>query len=159
MGFCDIGGNNSNNYIIGAIVINEYSLNKEIPIISSYEAYQRSKGYYNYSKSCCNEEEITKCEIEIDGIKIPFSYSYKFNTIGKHIIKYSFKKNLINMDYMFYNCSSLTSLNFSCLNTKNVASMFNIFHKCSSLSFINLSNFNSKSLQNMKEIFGGSLST
>ena len=35
-----------------------------------------------------NEEEIKQCEIEINGIKIPFYYQYKFKYKGKYIIKY-----------------------------------------------------------------------
>ena len=42
----------------------------------------------------CNEEEIKQCEIEINGIKIPFNYFYKFEKKGKNIIKYTFNNNL-----------------------------------------------------------------
>ena len=160
MGICESNGNNASeknegklndNYIIGEIFIDEYNLNTEIPIICSYEAINRQNHYLE--KSLCNEEEIIKCEIEIDNIKIPFSYSHKFNTIGKHIIKYSFKRYLTNMSYMFYGCSSLISLNFSCFKTENVASMNNIFSYCQSLTDVNLSNFNSKILINIKNLF------
>ena len=42
--------------------------------------------------------------------------------------------NVNNMSCMFYNCSSLTSLNLSNFNTNNVINMSNMFYKCSSLT-------------------------
>ena len=45
------------------------------------------------------------------------------------------------MSYMFYKCSSLTSLNLSNFNTNNVNNMSRMFSNCSSLTSLNLSNF------------------
>ena len=39
---------------------------------------------------------------------------------GENIIKIKCKNNLKNMNYLFYNCSSLISLNLSNFNTINV---------------------------------------
>ena len=44
------------------------------------------------------------------------------------------------MSYMFYGCSSLTSLNLSNFNTNNVNNMNHMFSYCSSLTSLNLSN-------------------
>ena len=44
------------------------------------------------------------------------------------------------MSYIFYGCSSLTSLNLS--NSNNVNNMSYIFYGCSSLISLDLSNFN-----------------
>ena len=38
------------------------------------------------------------------------------------------------MSHMFYNCSSLTSLNLSNFNTNNFHNMSSIFYECSSLT-------------------------
>ena len=46
------------------------------------------------------------------------------------------------MSNMFYNCSSLKSLNLSNFNTDNITDMNNMFCACSSLIELNLSNFN-----------------
>ena len=42
---------------------------------------------------------------------------------------------------MFYNCSSLTSINLSNFNTSKVKNMNLMFNKCSRLIFINILNF------------------
>ena len=57
------------------------------------------------------------------------------------------------MSYMFYYCSSLTSLNLSNFNTNNVTNMSYMFYNCSSLTFLNLSNFNTNNVNNMSYMF------
>ena len=48
--------------------------------------------------------------------------------------KSKWKNNIINMNGMFYGCSSLKSLpDISIWNTKNVTNMGHMFHGCSSL--------------------------
>lgn len=65
--------NNSNNYIIGEIYINENQINQNINII-------------NYGDN--NKKEIEdNCLIKInDNINIQFSSTYIFTTCGKHKI-------------------------------------------------------------------------
>ena len=46
------------------------------------------------------------------------------------------------MSNMFYNCSSLSSIDLSNFNTNNVTNMVYMFKGCKSLSSLNLSNFN-----------------
>ena len=46
--------------------------------------------------------------------------NYKFMSEGENIIKIKCKNPLKNMNYLFYNCSSLISLNLSNFNTINV---------------------------------------
>ena len=53
------------------------------------------------------------------------------------------------MSYMFYECSSLTSLNLSNFNTNNVNNMSCMFWYCSSLTSFNLSNFNTNNVNDM----------
>ena len=59
------------------------------------------------------------------------------------------------MSYMFYECSSLTSLNLSNFNTNNVNDMSYMFSFCSSLISFNLSNFNTNNVNYMNSIFKG----
>ena len=59
------------------------------------------------------------------------------------------------MSYIFFNCSSLTSLNLSNFNTNNVKYMSGMFCYCSSLTFLNLSNFNTNNVTNMSGMFDG----
>ena len=58
-----------------------------------------------------------------------------------------------NMEYMFYDCSSLISLNLSNFDTSQVTSMQHIFHDCTSLISLDLSNFNTSKVENMESMF------
>ena len=57
------------------------------------------------------------------------------------------------MSYIFYQCSSLTNINFSNFYTKNVINMSNMFYGCSSLTNLDLSNFDTKNVTNMNKMF------
>ena len=59
------------------------------------------------------------------------------------------------MDFMFYKCSGLTSLDLSGFNTAKVTSMLTMFYKCSGLTSLDLSNFNTSIVENMSEMFDG----
>ena len=66
-----------------------------------------------------NEKEIKEnIEIKINEKIIKFSYHHKFENEGKYIIEYSFKKDLINTNYMFSYCNSLINLNLSNFDTQ-----------------------------------------
>ena len=65
------------------------------------------------------------------------------------------KKNLLNTNYMFYNCNSLSNLNLSNFNTQNVINMSHMFSNCNSLTNLNLSNFNTQNVTNMFGMFDG----
>ena len=54
---------------------------------------------------------------------------------------------------MFYDCSSLTSLNLSNFNTNNVTNMDSMFYNCSSLTSLILTNFNTINVINMSNMF------
>ena len=97
------------------------------------------------------EENI---ELYINGKRTKFNYKYKNNKELKKIkVIFKFKKSIENMGYMFYNCSSLNSIDLSSFNTSNVTNMSNIFYKCSSLQIIDLSSFNTNSAINMYGMF------
>ena len=61
--------------------------------------------------------------------------------------------NVMNMDYMFYNCSSLTDLNIRSFNTTNVEEMRSMFFCCSILEKLDLSNFNTEKVIDMGHMF------
>jgi len=60
---------------------------------------------------------------------------------------------VINMEEIFENCSSLTSLDLSSFDTSNVTTMYYMFDDCSSLTSLDLSNFNTSSVINMGNMF------
>ena len=150
---------NYKNIIIGEIYINKEDINKDIRIINSFENYKRNDKWredreddYKYE----NEKEIKEnIIIKINGKIIEFAYYYKFKEKGKYIIEYLFKNNLTKINYMFYNCKSLTNLDLSNFNTQNVTDMNSMFSNCNSLTNLNLSNFNTQNVTNMSWMFYG----
>ena len=61
-----------------------------------------------------------------------FNFKYKFNDSKEIKVKFIFKKILINMSFMLYECNSLKSIDLSSFNTKYVINMMGIFGGCSS---------------------------
>ena len=57
-------------------------------------------------------------------------------------MEYLNTSKVTNMEGMFYNCSSLKSLDVSNLSTSNVANMSSMFEGCSNLVSLDLENFN-----------------
>ena len=66
-------------------------------------------------------------------------------------------KNVTNMSYMFYNCSSLKELpDISKWNTNNVNIMASIFNNCSSLQkFSDISKWNINNITDINGLFYG----
>ena len=86
---------------------------EDIRVINSYEEWCKNCSLDEIKEEFCNEKEIKEnCEIRINNEKIPFSYFYKFKNKGKYKIKYSFKNNLKNTNYMFSDCSHLTYISY-----------------------------------------------
>ena len=132
-----IDNNENNNYIIGEFDINKD--NQDVRIINSYEQFYKENDFLKYEKEYENEKEIKdNCEIRINNEIIPFSYFYKFNKKGKYKIKYTFKNNTKNTNFMFYGCSSLKEINLSNFNTNNVTSMYGMFIGCEKLTKNNI---------------------
>ena len=64
-------------------------------------------------------------------------------------------ENVTYMNYMFYDCSALASLNVSKFNTAEVKDMDFMFYNCSTLTSLNLSNFNNAKVTTMISMFDG----
>ncbi len=58
-----------------------------------------------------------------------------------------------HMDYMFYSCHHLTSLDLSSFNTSKVTSMRSIFFGCTGLTSVDLSSFNTSNVTYMEMMF------
>ena len=144
------------NYIIADLFIKDDEINKDIRIINSYEEYFRTERFKKVLISeKMNEEQIKKCDIQINGESIPFNYIYKFKDKGKHSIRYSFNHLITKTNYLFFGCSSLININVSNFNTENVTDMECMFLNCSSLTFLDLSSFNTSNVKNMSHMFHG----
>ena len=148
----ELNNENKNNYIVAEIYVKDEDINNDIRILNSYEECVRSEGR-EIKEDYKNEEEIKRCQIEINNELIKFNYFHKFKSKGKYIIKYTFNNVITKTCFMFYRCSSLTNIDLSNFNTNNVTDMGCMFYKCSSLTNINLSNFNTNNVTNMEYMF------
>ena len=61
--------------------------------------------------------------------------------------------NVTTMEYMFYDCVSLTALDLSNFNTSQVTYMYGMFHGCSSLQSLNLSSFDTRKVTDCAGMF------
>ena len=61
--------------------------------------------------------------------------------------------NVSNMSYMFSGCTNLTSLDVTKFNTANVTNMSDMFRNCSALTSLDVSKFNTVNVTNMGRMF------
>ena len=126
-----------------------------------------------------DELNAQNCEMYLDGKKIQFTTSYKFDKEGKYIIKYILLKTLktcrkmffccyhissidlsnfdsdevIDMSYMFNHCFNLQKLKIDNLNIKNVTNMEKMFRRCFNLKELNVNSFDTSNVTNMNNMF------
>lgn len=95
----------------------------------------------------------------VDGMVCPTSLYQMFYNCSKltdlNISKLN-TSNVTNMGYMFYGCSKLTNLDVSRFDTTKVTSMSYMFYNCSSLNNIDISNFVISTKNNMLCMFSNS---
>ena len=68
-------------------------------------------------------------------------------------LEYLNTENVTSMSYMFFNCSSLTSLDVTHFNTEKVTNMKYMFSGCSSLTSLDVTNFNTEKVTDMSYMF------
>ena len=68
-------------------------------------------------------------------------------------LEYLNTEKVTNMSYMFYNCSSLTSLDVTHFNTAKVTNMNSMFDSCSSLTSLDVTYFNTANVTGMNNMF------
>ena len=144
-------------------IICDYEIKKgeemiKTQIINSYEEIKKiypNNIYpdWDFNGTSENEDEVKNCDIFINDKRIPFCYNYEFPKSGNYKIKFVFYKTFTNLNFMFYDCNKLTSINLSNFNTENVNNMSYMFSNCTSLKKLNLSNFNTKNVTNMDSMF------
>ncbi len=78
----------------------------------------------------------------------------KYMSLTKIIFGEKFSTlNVMDMQRMFYNCSSLTELDLSSFNTSKVTDMHSMFSNCSSLIELDLTSFDTSKVTNMASMF------
>ena len=139
------------NFIIGEYYIKEENLKDEVQILNCFE---QSKNKESWLTGINNEKELRESsEIFINDEKINFCFKYKFSKEGKYKIKFRFKRFILVTNYLFYNCSSLISLDLSNFLSNKVTNMNNMFSNCISLSSIHFSDFNTDNVTDMNSMF------
>ena len=68
-------------------------------------------------------------------------------------LEYLNTAKVTNMSYMFFQCSSLTSLDVTHFNTAKVTNMNRLFSYCSSLTSLDVTHFNTAKVTNMNSMF------
>jgi len=118
-------------------------------------ACYKDKNIENENNLIILNKKITK------GVKIKLRLINKLKDVNKIIKNEELDlskwntNNVINMSYLFYNCSSLKSLpDISKWNTNNVKNMSYLFYNCSSLSSLpDISKWNINNVINMSYLF------
>ena len=85
------------------------------------------------------------------------NYTVKFDSVNKKTISLDWLRtnNMTSMNSMFYNCSSLTSLDLSNFDTSNVNNMYGMFIGCSALKTLDIRNFTFAQLKDGKNFNWG----
>ena len=130
---------------------------KEINLLHDYNSESKFsddiKNSYLKAKNLNKNLFENNIDIFIDKKKIKFDYKYKIKESQEIKVKFKFKTILTNISFMFYECSSLESIDLSSFNTNNVNNMEYMFWGCSSLKSIDLSSFNTNNVNNMSWMF------
>ena len=82
----------------------------------------------------------------------PLSYRCSGDTLKVEFKNFD-TSSVTNMEYMFSDCSGLTSLDLPNFNTSSVTDMGGMFSDCSGLTSLDLSNFNTSSVTSMGFMF------
>ena len=128
-----------NNYIICEHEIKEKDINQPIQILNCVKENKNELNNY--------------CDIYINDKKNDFSFTYIFEKEGTYTIKIRFKQNIENLSWLFNNCSTITSIDFSNFNYNYITNMSWLFHGCSSLNTIKLLNLNTSYVIDMSGMF------
>ncbi len=102
-----------------------------------------------------NENKVVSAEFNADGYLLSATGLFHFcsNLTSFITANGDWCKDTINMQQLFYGCSSLTELNVSEWNTQNVTNMEGMFYFCSSLTTLDVSEWNTQSVTKMNAMF------
>ena len=138
------------------ILINIFNFSKNIKLGFHFFQYSnislKIKGIGEKAILGFNSHNFPK-DIYINGEKQNnIYYKYFFNRTDNYV-EIIFDDNLVDCIYMFYDCNSITEINFSNFDTPFVITMSLMFFNCSSLTSLDLSNFNTSQVKFMNAMF------
>ena len=98
--------------------------------------------------NCVQKLPALKCTT---GTSLNYAF-YKYNGTTLDLSLFD-TSNVVNLAYVFNNCSNLLELNLSSFNTEKVTTMSNLFNNCKKLQKINISSFNTQNTNTMASMF------
>lgn len=111
---------------------------------------------YSYNETPWNTERASILSVSFVDEIVPVSTAAWFFGCGS-LSSIDFTNlntsNVTTMRYMFVGCSKLASIDLSGFNTSNVEYMDDMFQNCESLKSLNVSNFNTSKVKNMAFMF------
>ena len=143
-------------------ILFEYSLENYDGRVIKFD-YEPNEIYVNNILQNNKNKKVYNLNDGINNISIIFNTRLLYLTgmfaTLKNIIEIDFSNcdtSLVtNMEYTFFDCTSLVSLNLEHFNTTSVNNMYAIFRNCSSLKFLNLDYFDTSSVTIMAYVFVG----
>ena len=93
------------------------------------------------------------CDIYINGKSIDFQKTYRFENEGEYNIELNFKKELNNLNYLFFGCLAYTKIDLRFFVSKGITSMYDTFYGCTSLKEILFGDFDTSQVNTMYALF------
>ena len=109
---------------------------------------------FRFFKDLTKLETITGLEY-LNTAKVTDMYSmfYNCSSLTSLDVTHFNTANVTDMSEMFFMCSSLTSLDVTHFNTAKVTDMHSMFYSCSSLTSLDVTHFNTEKVTNMRFMF------
>lgn len=99
------------------------------------------------------KSKIKSARIEVTGATHLNYLFYKCSGLTSVDLSNLDTSNVTNMTRMFSDCSNLTNIDLSYFDTSNVTNMMGMFSGCSSLTIFDLNNFDTSNVTSMSEMF------
>ena len=111
---------------------------------------------YRFFKDLTKLETITGLEyLNTEKVTDMYSMFYNCSSLTSLDVTHFNTANVTDMSYMFFYCSSLTLLDVTHFNTAKVKDMTCMFRGCSSLTSLDVTKFNTVNVTNMRYMFTG----
>ena len=119
----------------------------------TYARPTTTSGWFAFCKSLTEIQGINNLNTS-EVTRMDFMFSECSSLTSLDISNFD-TKNVRSMKYMFDKCSGLTSLDVSKFDTRNVTDMESMFYGCNGLTSLDVSNFNTSNVTNMDGMFAG----
>ena len=122
--------------------------------------FDESFSTYTPTSLYCFFEDLKKLEtitgleyLNTEKVTDMYSMFYNCSSLTSLDVTHFNTANVTDMRYMFYYCSSLTSLDVTHFNTAKVTNMRYMFYNCKALTSLDVTKFNTEKVTNMNRMF------